>query len=132
MINSKQKGNRGERLWRDFLRENGFKEAYRGQQYCGAKGDEDVIFPCMEAFHCEVKFVEHLNVNDAWKQAHNDKKENQIPYVAHKKKNKPWLVTVHARDFIELVHFFNAKKYMQLLDILTEPSVDDEKSPENE
>lgn len=42
MINSRQKGKRGERLWRDQLREQGFT-ARRGQQYAGGIESPDVI-----------------------------------------------------------------------------------------
>jgi len=103
MINSKQKGNRGERLWRDFLRENGFAGAYRAQQYCGTEGVEDVIVPGMEHFHCEVKFCENLNVHNALKKARHDLKIKKLIYIAHKKKHKPWIITMHAEDWINLI-----------------------------
>ena len=39
---SRDKGKRGEREVALILREHGF-EARRGQQYCGANGDADVV-----------------------------------------------------------------------------------------
>lgn len=45
MTNSRQKGARGERELARILREYGY-DCRRGQQYCGANGDADVVgFP---------------------------------------------------------------------------------------
>jgi hypothetical protein len=40
-MNSRAKGCRGERAFRDFLREQGYLKAYRGAQYCGLRGNAD-------------------------------------------------------------------------------------------
>lgn len=101
-MNSRQKGKRVERLWRDQLREAGFLKAYRGQQYCGAAGDADVVCPELPSIHFEVKGVQNLNVLNAMKQAINDC-GNKKPVVAHKKNGSPWLVTMLAADWLELV-----------------------------
>lgn len=101
-MNSRQKGKRVERLWRDQLREAGFLKAYRGQQYCGAAGDADVVCPELPGFHFEVKGVQNLNVLAAMKQALNDCGK-KIPVLAHKKNGEPWLVTMLADDWLELV-----------------------------
>ena len=60
-MNSRRKGKRGELCVAHFLKENFGLNARRGQQYCGANGDADVVggFPNT---HCEVKFVESLNI----------------------------------------------------------------------
>lgn len=101
-MNSRQKGKRVERLWRDQLREAGFLKAFRGQQYCGAAGDADVVCPELPDFHFEVKGVQNLNVLNAVKQAINDCGKKK-PVVAHKKNGEPWLVTMLAADWLELV-----------------------------
>jgi hypothetical protein len=101
-MNSRQKGKRVERLWRDQLREAGFLKAYRGQQYCGAAGDADVVCPELPGFHFEVKGVQNLNVLAAMKQALNDCGK-KIPVLAHKKNGEPWLVTMLADDWLPLV-----------------------------
>jgi hypothetical protein len=101
-VNSRQKGKRVERLWRDQLREAGFLKAYRGQQYCGAAGDADVVCPELPGFHFEVKGVQNLNVLAAMKQALNDCGK-KIPVLAHKKNGEPWLVTMLADDWLPLV-----------------------------
>ena len=52
-MNSRRKGKRGELCVAHFLKENFGLNARRGQQYCGANGDADVVggFPNT---HCEV------------------------------------------------------------------------------
>ena len=66
-MNSKQKGARGERELSSKLKEYGY-ETRRGQQYCGANGDADVvglpgihivIFPNYIIFKCFLYFF-HL------------------------------------------------------------------------
>jgi len=105
-MNSRDKGARGERMWRDQLRESGF-EAIRGCQNAGrdSGGGEapDIICPSLPGIHHEVKFVEKLNVQNAMDQAIRDAKPNQIPVVAHKKKNCDWLVTVKAEDWLKVI-----------------------------
>jgi hypothetical protein len=108
-VNSRQKGKRVERLWRDQLREAGFLKAFRGQQYCGAAGNADVVCPELPGFHFEVKGVQNLNVLNAMKQAiadcpgHTNDGRKQTPVVAHKKNGEPWLITMLAADWLELV-----------------------------
>jgi uncharacterized protein YqcC (DUF446 family) len=101
-MNSRQKGKRVERLWRDQLREAGFLKAYRGQQYCGSAGDADVVCPELPTIHFEVKGVQNLNALTAMKQAIADC-GTKTPVVAHKKNNEPWLVTMLAEDWLRLV-----------------------------
>ena len=101
-MNSRQKGKRVERQWRDQLREAGFLKAFRGQQYCGAAGNADVVCPELPSMHFEVKGVQNLNVLAAMKQAINDCGD-KTPVVAHKKNGEPWLVTMLAADWLELV-----------------------------
>lgn len=101
-MNSRQKGKRVERLWRDQLREAGFLKAFRGQQYCGAVGNADVVCPELPSIHFEVKGVQNLNVLAAMKQAINDAGD-KTPVVAHKKNGEPWLVTMLAADWLRLM-----------------------------
>ena len=72
MINSKQKGARGERELSSKLKEYGYNTR-RGQQYCGANGDADVIG--LAGIHIECKRVEKLNIYDAISQAKADARE---------------------------------------------------------
>ena len=98
-INSKRKGAAGERELSKFLRDHGFSEARRGQQYSGIEGEDVVGLP---GYHVEVKRVERLNIHDAMNQSIRDA-DNQIPIVAHRKNRTEWLVTMRAEDFLEMV-----------------------------
>jgi Holliday junction resolvase len=101
MINSRQKGKRGERLWRDELRKEGFT-ARRGQQYAGGTDSPDVVCEELSNLHQEVKFVENLNLDKACEQAMRDGCGK--PWiVAHKKSNKDWKVTMSADLFFKLL-----------------------------
>lgn len=100
-INSRQKGARAERQWRDELREAGFK-ARRGQQFSGANGDADVVSEDLPLFHFEVKAVERLNLSDALAQAARDCGP-KYPIVAHKKNREAWNVTMRAGVFFKLL-----------------------------
>ena len=99
-INSRQKGCRGERQVAKILREHGYSEARRGQQYCGAAGDADVIG--LPGYHLEIKHVEKLNLDAAFRQSQGDAKAGEIPIVVHKKNRTPWKVTMLLEDFLEL------------------------------
>lgn len=99
MTNSKQKGARGERELSSKLQEYGY-DTRRGQQYCGANGDADVIG--LPGIHIECKRVERLNIYDAIGQAKSDAKHDEIPTVFHRKDRCEWLVTMTLEDWIEM------------------------------
>ena len=98
-MNSKQKGNRGERELASKLREHGF-DCRRSQQYSGANGDADVLG--LHKIHIECKRVEKLNIDNAMLQAIKDRLPNNYPAVFHRKNNHKWLVTMQLDDWIEL------------------------------
>jgi len=102
MTNSRQKGARGEREWRDQLRAAGYT-ARRGQQFAGGTDSPDVICEELDSvIHFEVKRVESLNIHRAMQQADNDA-GSKIPVVAHKRNGAPWLVTIPAEAFFEIL-----------------------------
>ena len=70
-INSKDKGKRGERMWRNVCRSHGFDKVRRTAQYCGNTGDASDCVG-LPNIHQEVKFVENLNVRKAYEQAEHD------------------------------------------------------------
>lgn len=82
-----------------LLQEQGFM-ARRGQQYCGANGDADVVG--LDGIHIECKRVEKLNLYAAMNQAKQDKKEDEKPAVFHRRDRKEWLVTMTFEDWMEL------------------------------
>lgn len=106
-MNSKQKGARGERELSSKLKEYGY-ETRRGQQYCGANGDADVVG--LPGIHIECKRVERLNLYDAISQAKADAKNNEIPTVFHRKDRCKWLVTMELQDWIKLYREFVGDK----------------------
>jgi hypothetical protein len=71
-VNSREKGKVGERAWRDWLREQGYLKAYRGAQYCGLRGNADVVCPETPDLHYEVKRGERIDVYGAVEQAQRD------------------------------------------------------------
>lgn len=107
-MNSKKKGARGERLWRDELNANGLSGSYRdGQQGYGVTGSgyhPDIMCPMLPVAHFEVKNTQNLNVRKAMQQSIDDAGSDRVPIVAWKKNHQPWLVTMLADDWIRLVH----------------------------
>jgi hypothetical protein len=101
MIHSRNKGKRGERQWRDELRANGY-EARRGQQFSGSADSPDVVCDALPWIHFEVKAVERLNICDAMDQARRDC-ASKIPIVAHRRNFRPWLITMAAETFFQLL-----------------------------
>src|SRR5438128_9741784 len=100
-MNSREKGKRGERQWRDELRANGYA-ARRGQQFSGSPDSPDVVCDSLPWIHFEVKAVERLNIEDAMEQARRDS-GGKVPVVAHRRNFRPWLVTVTAETFFRLL-----------------------------
>lgn len=104
MTNSRQKGKRGERAWRDELRSAGFVKSYRGQQYHGGTDSPDVVCPELPNIHFEVKYTQKLDLYGAILQAVTDTKgADKIPVVAHKRNNCEWLVTMQADQWFRIV-----------------------------
>lgn len=101
-MNSRAKGCRGEREWRDQLREAGFLNARRGQQYAGGTDSPDVICPELPDVHFEVKRVESGNPYNWHDQASCDA-AGKIPIVAHKRNGKKWLVILEAGHFLDII-----------------------------
>jgi hypothetical protein len=69
-MNSREKGKRGERQWRDELREQGFA-ARRGQQFSGGAESPDVVCDSLPWMHFEASAAigEHrlMNVCTRWR-----------------------------------------------------------------
>ncbi|MCI9641238.1 MAG: hypothetical protein HFJ98_00360 [Eubacterium sp.] len=104
-MNSRQKGARGERELATVLKAYGY-DCRRGQQYCGANGDADVVG--LPGIHIECKRVEKLNLYDAMAQSKADARENEMPVVMHRKNNCDWLVTMSLEDWIKIYKECNA------------------------
>ena len=106
-MNSREKGKRGERQWRDELRANGYA-ARRGQQFSGSPESPDVVSEALGWLHVEVKRVQNLNLTDACVQAEGDC--GGKPWiVAHRRNHAPWLITMRAELFFELIREFEPR-----------------------
>lgn len=98
-MNSRDKGARGERELAKKLREYGY-DARRGQQFCGANGDADVVG--IDGLHIECKRVQKLNLTDALDQSKRDARDGETPVVMHRRNNENWKVTLSLDDFMKL------------------------------
>ena len=78
---SRQKGQRGEREWRDLLRLHGWQAERDGSLAGDIKGETP------EGIRFEVKRCEVLKVPDWVKQAKDDAKEDEIPVVVFRRSN---------------------------------------------
>lgn len=101
-MNSRAKGARGERQWRDELRANGY-DARRGQQFSGSPDSPDVICDALSWAHFEVKCVERLNIYDAMDQATRDAGQQKTPFVCHKRNFRSFLVTMDGETFFRFL-----------------------------
>lgn len=100
-INSRQKGARGERWWRDELRAQGY-QARRGQQFSGSPDSPDVVCESLPWAHFEVKAVERLNIYDAMEQALGDCGA-KVPFVIHKRNFRRGLVVMTTETFFQFL-----------------------------
>ena len=103
--NSRRKGADFERKLAGLLRDYGY-DCRRGQQYCGANGDADVVG--LPFLHIEAKAVERLNLYDAMAQSKRDARDGEIPVVMHKKNHCKVLVTLELDDFMTIYRDFEA------------------------
>ena len=108
MINSRQKGARGERAFAALLREHGF-DARRGQQFAGGTDSPDVVSRDLAWLHIETKHVEHLNLIEACAQAERDSGPvapaglSKPWVVAHRRNGTPWRITMSVETFFEFL-----------------------------
>jgi len=98
-VNSRAKGARFERELAGIFRDYGFNSR-RGQQYCGANGDADVIG--LPGIHVEAKRCEQIRMEDWMAQASHDAREDELPAVFHKKNHCDILVTMKLDDWMKL------------------------------
>ena len=110
IINSRNKGKVGDRAFAALLREHGF-DARRGQQFAGSPESPDVVSDALAWLHVEVKRVQNLNLTDACVQAEGDQTKSgrtkKLAWiVAHRKNHAPWLITMRAEFFFDLIREF--------------------------
>lgn len=101
----REKGKRGERELAAKLTELFGEKCRRGQQYCGAAGDADVVG--LEGVHVESKRVETFSLYSAMEQADSDKRTGDVPVVCHRRNGKDWVAVVYLKDLPKLVEVLN-------------------------
>lgn len=99
MTNSRQKGAAGERELARKLREYGYN-CRRGQQFCAANGDADVVG--LEGIHIECKRTERTALYEWVSQSKRDARDGELPVVAHRKNNSEWLWIMDTPTFMRL------------------------------
>jgi len=112
-INSRNKGKMGEREFASLLREHGY-DARRGQQFSGGADSPDVVSDALAWLHFEIKRVQNLNLTDACVQAERDQaklgtngRKKLAWVVAHRRNHAPWLITMRADFFFDLIREFD-------------------------
>lgn len=99
-MNSKQKGNRGERELAEELRKYGY-DTRRGHQYNGQTDEADVVG--VPGLHIECKRVEKgLNLEEALAQSTRDARQGEIPVVIHRRNYENWKVTMSLGEFMAM------------------------------
>lgn len=106
MINSKDKGKRGELALVHKLKEYGY-ECERTAQYNGKALDGEADLRGLSQVHIECKFREKHNIYDYIEQVERDKKNNDLGVCFIKSNKKDWLCLMTLDDFIRLY-----KKYV--------------------
>lgn len=105
----REKGARGERMWRDVCREHGYDARRGGQLYERGSVIADVVG--LPGIHQEIKFTERLRLRDAMEQSARDARDEglgNVPIVAHKQARMEWLVTMRAADWFSLYREWEA------------------------
>lgn len=102
-MNSKKKGNAGERELCAILAEAGAAQR-NDQRYIGGKDNPDISFEIGgRRFHVECKRAEKFNAYAAMNQATQDANGHAVPIVAHRRNRLPWLVVLTLDDFLRLM-----------------------------
>lgn len=108
-MNSKRKGNAGERELLHLLEGLGLDVHRNDQTYIGGKDNPDISLEVDgKRFHLEVKRVERFNAYEAMEQAIEDSNGHAMPIVVHRRNRKPWLVVLRLGDFLALGGACNA------------------------
>lgn len=102
---SRRKGIKGEFLFQDLCRAEGFENVKRMGQKKYQTGAEQPDVDGLPYIHIECKFQERLNLRAAMEQSERDARDEgrgYLPIVAHKKSRQPWLITMRAHDWFRL------------------------------
>lgn len=102
-VNSRAKGARGEREWANFCKDQGY-DCRRGQQFCGANGDADVVG--LPGIYIEVKrygVITQKQLEEWLQKAWEDSKDpKDLIIIAHREDNHKWYITTSWIDLVIL------------------------------
>ena len=102
MINSRDKGKRGEleaaKAWEEIFG----VEMRRSQQFCG-RSDESAAIIGQPGVSFEVKRVARINVQRIVAKAVEDAAAGRVAVVLHRGDHQPWLVSLQLEDLPDLV-----------------------------
>ena len=101
-MNSNLKGKTFEREIARYLREHGYTDARRGQQYKGGADSPDVVG--IKGYHIEAKRTERFDLYGALEQSTRDATDGEIPIVIHRKNGKKSVVILTLDDFMEVIN----------------------------
>ncbi len=108
-MNVRNKGNRGERAWRDVINTVFHVQFARTPLSGGLDLKGDLLRKygspksIADEFHWEVKRVEKLNIHKALQQAIRDSRPPLIPCVVFRRNNEDWRITLQAKDFLNIL-----------------------------
>ena len=97
----RDKGKRGEREVARILKDHGYTDARRGQQFQGSPDSPDVVG--LPGFHIEVKRTEQCRLYDYLGQAFDETAAGDLPVVVHRQNNHGWVAIMDFGDFLEAV-----------------------------
>lgn len=99
-MNSRSKGKRGELELAQILRNQGWTEARRGQQYSGLQGDADIVG--VQGVHIECKRCESVYDEKWLDQTERDARKGEVPVVIYRRNNEQWKVLLR-QDIANLI-----------------------------
>lgn len=103
-MNSKRKGNDGEREFLQLLHDHGIEAQRNDQTFVGGKDNPDISAQIGDkAIHFEVKRTERFRLYEAMEQAHRDANGHRMPIVAHRMNRRPWVVVLSFDDFMQII-----------------------------
>lgn len=105
---SKNKGKRGELELAALLRDLGFPDAHRSQQFCGSSSSADLLG--IPGVHIEAKRCERLSIYTAYEQAVRDAEGTEdIPVVFHRRNEQRWLAILSLEDWAKIYEQYASK-----------------------
>jgi len=103
MVNSRQKGARTERALASLIKEFGWI-ARRTGFYQSQAGHDAADVECKDLpIHWESKGAERLQIRDWLAQACGDCRDDQMPVIAWKSKNRPWVGIMILEDLLTIL-----------------------------